>query len=70
MTEDIFSETICPLKAAQNFRSLESLLPPSSNPLFQLGDLVPLVKAVGSHFIPLRRSPFEDMLVTRESANG
>jgi hypothetical protein len=50
-------------------RSLESLLPPPDS-LFQLGDLVPLVKAVGSHFIPLRRSPFEELLVTREGANG
>lgn len=50
-------------------KSLESLLPPPDS-LFQFGDLVPLVKAVGSHFIPLRRSPFEDLLVTREDANG
>lgn len=40
---------------------VETLLP-SPDSAFQLGDLFPMVKAVGSHFVASRRSPLEPLL--------
>ena len=48
--------------------SIETLLP-SPDSSFHLGDLFPMVKAVGNHFIPTRRSPFENHLKTIDSEN-
>jgi len=41
--------------------SVETLIP-SPDSSFQFGDLFPMVKAVGSHFVPVRRSPLEPEL--------
>ena len=49
--------------------SIESLLP-SPDSSFHLGDLFPMVKAVGSHFISLRKSACEALLVNPDNLNG
>lgn len=41
--------------------SIENLLP-STDSSFQLGDIFPMVRAVGNHFIPTRKSPFDSQL--------
>ncbi|XP_023337320.1 uncharacterized protein LOC111708242 isoform X2 [Eurytemora carolleeae] len=49
--------------------SLETILP-SSDSVFHFTDLVPLVKAVGGHFMNLKRSACDNLLVDSASANG
>jgi len=50
-------------------QSLESILPPPDS-IFHFGDLVPMVKAVGNHWLHLRKSPCEPLLVEPLSDNG
>jgi len=68
---DMLLESEGPLKLGdpENIPSSIETLLPSPDSSFHLGDLFPMVKAVGNHFIPTRRSPFENHLKTIESEN-
>ena len=50
-----------PLPPEKIHSAVETLLP-SPDATFHFGDIFPMVKAVGNHFLPTRRSPYEDRL--------